>query len=184
MDYFSKNRLAAWAIVLLLLLNTATLVTVWITGRHHGRGEFMGRRFDRERGKGMGMGEDGPLHFLEKRLELSPEQTAQFKPLMEAHFKAIHELMDSIHRQKEAMLDLINSPQDPKAMALAKNIGELQTRLDISTFNHFAKLHSLCTDKQKEKFDRIVREMLARRDHPMPGGHEGPPPPPDDGPER
>jgi hypothetical protein len=84
--------------------------------------------------------------------------------------------------------------------SLAQAIGNNQKAIELATFNHFLKVRGLCTEQQKEIFDKIIvgitRNMVGNpgerppprrnqpgrpNDGPSPPSDKPGPPPPGDG---
>ena len=61
----------------------------------------------------------------------------------------------------------------------AQIIGAIQTKIDLETFSHFSQLRSLLNVEQKEKFDKVIQQVLRNmgpRGGPPPGGRRRPGP--------
>jgi len=157
MDFITKNKLAFWAIVILIILNITTLSLVLLRGGP-----------PRPEERFMRGPEDAPppdaLMFLEKELNFSREQAEQLKLLRETHFKGSKELLDSIHLlKKEILSELRNEISDPeKIKSPASEIGKLQTEFELMIFNHFAEIKNVCDKEQKIKFANLIDEIIKK----------------------
>lgn len=157
MDFITKNKLAFWAIVILIILNIATLSLVLFKGGPPRPDE----RFIREM-------DDAPppdvLMFLEKELEFSEQQTKTLQFLRQTHFKESGTLLDSIHLlKKEILSDLKNEKPDPeKVKPAADEIGKLQTEFELMIYNHFGDIKNVCDKEQKIRFANLLDELIEK----------------------
>ncbi len=113
----------------------------------------------------------GMLGFFEQELDLNDQQLEEFSKIREKHFVAMRDLNQNQHLWKRALLELAfkmdsdNSTVD----SLSQKIGENQSKLEKSIYNHFLEMKAICNDEQKKKLSRLVMEMA--------GPGEGHPPP-------
>lgn len=174
MDIFSKNKFLAWVIIILIVLNAATLGTLWfqrsrVPGPVH---EYPGKLPDDRK---------GPGNFLEKELGLSEEQAKQFDSLREQHRTEADKLLKEMQDSREELFTQIksDSPDMSKVEELENKIGQKTTELEKATFEHFKQLRAICNDEQKKKFDEIIVDAMKQAG--PKGGPGGPPNGPPDG---
>lgn len=174
MDFFQKPKLLTFTIIGLFILNLATLGYLWFS-RPHGllQPRNMNPRMEQRGG------------FLEEQLNLNDNQRDEFLKLKEEHHKLAEPLQDSIHILKDRMFDIISSGQADtlKAGEIARSIGECQKQLELVAFNHFSKMRGICDDNQKQKFDKVMKNVMMmvgpgemRMGPPMDREHGMPPP--------
>jgi len=182
MDYFSKNKISVWIIVILVLLNLFTLSTIWYNQlrrpvrppreemRHHRQG----------------------LEMLGQKLKLTDEQVKIFEGMRQQHFEKMKPLQEEIISVRQQLMDELSKAEPDTALVniLIKSIGDKETVLERNRFEHFMELRSVCTPEQKEKFEILLRELMGppsgmsrpgphvRGFRPAPG--PGPAPAPDD----
>jgi Spy/CpxP family protein refolding chaperone len=149
MDYLKKNRLLILIIAVLLLVNVGTISFILFF-----RGE--GDRFPGKKGRG------AVVAFIEKELHLSDAQKEQFARLREEHFGKTETLMREQHEARKAMLGLLREDTvDVNEMhRMAAVMGQKETELAVSTFEHFRALRSLCSPDQQREFDAIIQDVL------------------------
>lgn len=167
MDFIRRNKLLGGAVIVLVIFNAALLVFLWLGRLENNR---------------MNNGPEAKGRFLEESLSLSPEQIDQLEILKAAHFKRINQYQrdfNEARRQLHGLLMTENS--DQKAKALSVKMGNIQSKIEISTFDHFASIRAICTPEQQQTFDRIISEVL--RKEPSGNGPQGVRPPPQGGPE-
>ena len=127
------------------------------------------------------MGQDGqpPLqqdrlkNIIINKLHFDKEQAAQYEKLIVQHQAIIKSLNDSI---KDAKNDLYSSLTDVtftgKDSLIAK-LGLLQRQVELTHYEHFAAIKTLCKPDQLENYASLTKE-LARFF--APPKKEGPPP--------
>ena len=161
-------------IVLLVILNLAAMGTIFFS-----RIQKPGRLLPPP-------GEGGPenIHlFLKNELNLTEQQMDRFKVLGDEHRKRTRPVQKEIHRLKMEMMDGIFNPEsdEGKTDRIAEEIGRLDARMQKALFSHFRDFADICDKEQREKFRRIITEVLdlTRPAAPEdPGGPEGKRPPP------
>lgn len=145
----SKPNWLPVAVVVLAVVNLVTLGLLWF-GRHN----------------------PPPRHdargFLVSELQLDAAQVRGFDSLRRMHFAEVDSLHDEMHRLKDALFARL--PLAGGGTAIADSIGNVQARIERSTFNHFAALRRLCRPQQQQSFDRVINDVLRTM------GNDGPPP--------
>jgi hypothetical protein len=150
----SKSTWLLTAVIILAAINVVTLGFLWF-----------GRRNPPPR--------HDARNFIISELQLNATQVHQFDSLRKIHFATVDALRDEVHQLKDQFFSRL--PQrSSTVLQLADSIGNAQTKIEISTFEHFQALRDLCTPQQQQKFDRIIQEVLRTMG---PGPGEGPPPP-------
>lgn len=160
MNFFEKSKILTIAILGLLILNFATLALL-IFHRPH-------VQFPMEHS---GFKNHG---FIEKELNMTDVQKTEFNKLREEHKAAVMQIQDSIKSLKDRLLEQLksNSPDTMLVNRIAGAIGENQKRLELATFYHFDKVRKLFNDEQREKFDKITKDMMKMMDMHPHDGHE------------
>jgi len=159
MDYLKKNKMIGWLVLLLVLLNTATLTKLWLD---KGQG---GPRGDR----------GGSEDLLSKELSLNKEQTQQIESLRKAHFQAMKGLRSDQHLTRKSLHELWQKKNAADEVnVLSSKIGGLQKSMEMQTYKHFSSIRSLLTDEQKTKFDAIILDVMRIGERNMEGPNQGP----------
>lgn len=166
-----------WAVLLLVLCNTGLIVTMWL--KPHREGPPRGI---------------SPRDQVISSLKFNDEQVKKYDVLVRAHQEEMRKLRDEGSALREALFSNLNNSIASSKIAdsLAMAIGNNQKAIELVTFNHFSQVRALCTDLQKQEFDKIIvgitKNMTGgpgghRPPPPGEGGqdreHDGPPPPPD-----
>ena len=155
-------KLLTWLVIILLLINAITLGLFWL-----------GKPKGPEGPKGK------PQDFLIQQLHFDEKQKEAFLLLAEEHRSKTEELREQIKAKKDALFDLVKLEivSDSTKTIAAKEVSVLIEELDLFTLEHFRQIRALCDPKQKELFDKVIKEMIGMMGAPRPAG-----PPPPDGP--
>lgn len=106
---------------------------------------------------------------LEEELEFTASQKDAFKSLREKHFQNVQSLHRQSRNKRRELHRLWKGGGEEKAKEVSSEIGKINGQLELATFQHFQKVRELCTDIQKEKFDKIIDQVLRRGEGPPPG---------------
>lgn len=156
MEYAKKYRWALIGFIILLVLNIATLATIWIIRpptRLAGFGEQeQPRRVQR---------------FLERELDLSRQQRESFRQLRENHMRETRSLVSELLDSRRAYYELLNRPDSAIGVSvkdsLVRRIGSAHARLEESTYNHFQEVRRILDEEQRRQFDSIIEQTIERR---------------------
>jgi hypothetical protein len=179
MDYFTKNKIAFWSVMVLIVLNVLMLSTVWF-GRRRGRPPG-GHRQEAL----------GGMKILEETLGLSPDQVEAFERIRKGHFERTRHVNDRRHKIR---IDIVNElfvekPDSEKIERMLSELKDVQGEFNNGLFRHFEELRDQCTDDQKQELKSMFIHLLeaTRPGEQGPQGHRppmdpmsrpGPPPPP------
>jgi hypothetical protein len=161
------NKQSKWLIglvALLVVVNLALVASIWLKKEKDVRPK-------------VGDAKD----YLVEQLSMTPSQVRSFDSLRKGHFERMRKYQDEMKYLKETLFNQLKETS-PQHDLVARKIGELQTRIDLETFDHFSRLRSSLSEEQKKKFDNIIQIVLrsmAPGGGPLPGfrpGEEGPPP--------
>jgi len=162
MNFITKNKWLAVAFVLLILINIATLTALW----------WVKKSLQSEDKPPQG----GAIAFLIKELQLDSSQQQQLKELRDEHRSATQDTRKKNREAKETFFSLLSKENitDAEIDQAASVSVQYDAELAKITFDHFKKIKTICTERQKEKFDEIIHQVLR-----MMAGPQGPPPPRD-----
>ena len=165
-DKYVKYKVFLWIVTVLIALNLLTLALIWF-----GKPEQRHDKFP-----------PPPEHvagFFKNELGWSKEQSDKFEQIREKYFNESKVLIDSVIFLRKELFKLISEgpSENEKASGISKNIGELQSKIDLQRYGHFRDIQNICdTPEQKKKFQEILMEVFLP--HPVPEGmRPGPPPP-------
>ncbi len=136
-------------------------------------------------------GPKGPGNFIVKELQFNDDQLEKFNELNDEHHRKMRRLSQNVRKLKDELFNNISvsSVNDTEIDSLTSLIGNTEKLKDLEVFNHFRRIQALCDEKQKEKFNLIIKNALhtkGPRNEGPPGrrdrreGRRPPPPPPED----
>lgn len=174
MDILEKQRLTNILIIILVIINIGCLSFIWI--REMNRPGMAPPPPDRE----------NVNRYLDKELNLNPDQEKQFMAIRKEHFETTRIFEDHISRLRKDILSesFALNPDMQKISQLADSIGSLQKGYELFLSQHFQKLASICSPEQKQKLMNIFLSSFDPNGMPpmQPNGkremHPGPPMPP------
>ncbi|MBN1482012.1 periplasmic heavy metal sensor [candidate division KSB1 bacterium] len=155
MDVFSRKHWMVIALVLLVLLNVATLSFMWM------RMQFAAPSRDRPENQ------ERLVHFLKKELQLNDKQLTAFLEQRRDHQIESQRIRDEIHFLKEEMLNkpFHDQPGTLKVNNLINAIAEKQRAMERLTSAHFAGLKKICGDQQQERLQNCCKIFSAGNRH-------------------
>ncbi|MFD2824027.1 hypothetical protein ACFS5M_10115 [Lacinutrix iliipiscaria] len=122
-----------------------------------------------------------PVEFIVNELGFNEEKMAKFKDLDAAFHEKTRQNLDEARQLKDALMSHITKasihPSDIDS--ITNRIGEIEKNRDVLIFQHLRNVYELCSDSQKEKFSKIVKDAM-RKGGSRPEGpprRNGPPPP-------
>ena len=145
------NKRVLWIIILvLLILNIATLSTIWLKSRQSGipaPGEF--RR---------------PMaqnHFLNRQLNFNSEQQARFEVILTKHREQLDSKVTEIRSLRMELMGMMRNQEfSAESEEIIQRIGEKQTELELINYNHFREIMAICDDEQKQVFVETVTRAV------------------------
>ncbi|MBI5402828.1 MAG: periplasmic heavy metal sensor [Ignavibacteriae bacterium] len=186
MEPTTKNRVLYIVLAVLIVLNVASVGSMWLM-RSCGKPPLIGSHMPpgmqhpgmqhpgmqppgMQHPPGEHMQMDGKM-FLAEELRFTPEQGEKFAKLRDEHFESSRKLIDEMHKSMDDMMELIKSGGDEKkAEEYAALSSAKQKELQLLSFRHFKSVREICDEKQKEKFDLLLKDITKKM------GPKGPPP--------
>ena len=158
MNYFSTRRVTTWTIILLILLNLATLAMLWMS------------HFKQPAAPLPQQGARNTKQFLQHELGLTDDQARQFEELRQQHFQQSKVFVDAIQQLKRELLDEVfaSTPNLETMQNIAEEIGTNQAELETLRYHHFLELKALCQPDQVKKFRALFHEIYPPETHPDP----------------
>jgi hypothetical protein len=164
MEQTRNLRIWQWLTLLLVLCNIGILATIWV---RPGRPP-------------MPPGPESPKAFLLAMLKPGADQTRDLDQLIADHKQHMEDLNIRGHQLKRAYFQTLSQPLATARFkdSLLHEIAANQLQIESATYDHLSRVRALCSDVQKQRFDKALPEMLQRMRRPggseRPGGPEGP----------
>jgi periplasmic protein CpxP/Spy len=166
-----QTRWATIVVAVLAILNIALIATIWLQNK---------KQIEPQR-------PPDARELLVHDLDLNEEQVKVFDSLRKIHFNEVGLLREQMHEKKDELFSRLSSAGESPDSAAA-SIGNLQTKIELATFRHFAALRTILNKDQQVKFDQVIQEVLRNMGRPdgpgdkerkgRPRGGEGKFPPP------
>ncbi len=178
MDWIHQNRMKNWLVLVLLACNLLTISIIWMQV-----GGGVKSAAERPSGK---VPESGSL--LKHALGLTDAQAARTESVLVAWREQSKGLNDRSSETKQVLAEEIfkDQPDTAKVVSMAREIGDIQSRIELLRFQRFHELAALCTPDQRKILKPIVSEVFGKRPpkegfevHPPEGGQRQPEPRPD-----
>ncbi len=154
MNHFDKARVLMFMVALLVILNLGIVAFLWSSRPPHPGGR---------RG-------EAPAQYLIEKVGLTPDQQVAYRELIQEHQQNIRSINDSIRYHKIQLFKYLHTSDSTIAKAESFRISQFQQQLEMTTFNHFLKVRTLCSPVQAVKFDKVIDEVLRMM------APDGPPP--------
>lgn len=150
------NKLLAFAVIALLIINGALIYLLWKGKKPHKRS-----------GENKNMSE-----WLAKELNEDEKQKAEHTKLRDAHFASMKPLFDSVSAYKNGLFKLIKetSVSDSLVQSYTNKISQTEAEIAKNIFQHFKNVRAILNPDQQKKYEEIVQKMMNRR-----GGSPGRP---------
>ncbi len=136
---------------------------------------YLGKSSDKSR-----KGPKGPGNFIAKQLEFDEAQMQRFQELNQEHRQVMRGLLNETKDLKEELFKKISETNisDKEIDSITRLIGIKEQQKEKETFKNLKNIQEICNDKQKERFNKIVRDAMHRgrkRGDGPPRRGEGPP---------
>lgn len=141
----NKLKVLYFVIVALLLINTGTLVFMFMHG-----------------GPPADNGPRAVSEWLTEQLHFNPQQQEQYRNLQEEHRKNMEPIHERDRNLHDRFFQLLQGAEADSATInqLADSIAENRKQTDLTTFYDFQKIRAICNPEQQKKFDQIIGEAL------------------------
>lgn len=140
--------------------------------------QYLGRPESRDRNE-----PKDPMAFIAKQLKFDAQQMQQMESLNHSHLKKMMRFNNEEKKLKDLLFSNLSDVviNKKKIDSITTLIGNKGKEKDTEAFYHFKSIQELCDEKQKETFQKIIKDALHKgRGEPqgIPDGRNGPPPPP------
>ena len=137
----NKIKLLSIAVIVLILINIATLTFFFIKGPRP-------------------MPKNDPKEIVVKKLNFNENQIVAYDELIKVHSKEIMVLNDAILRTKNNLYSELSRSDNKKVTdSLFSILASLQNKIEITHYNHFLDIKKLCKPEQIEDFNALSHEL-------------------------
>jgi hypothetical protein len=135
----SKTKFLTGAVIILVLLNGATMFTLW---KHTAQ-----------------LPPDGPRKIIIERLHFDKEQVAAYDKLVEKHRADIRQKDSEMAAARQATYHQLQGDDFSKKDSLLAQVGRLQTEVEQIHLAHFQDIKKLCRAAQLEDFNQLTADL-------------------------
>ena len=165
MNNRTKDKFLIGLVLLLVLANITSISMFWL-GKPN-------QKPDRQKGT--------PSAFLINELKFDKKQQEQLEIFRQEHKQAAEPLREQLAMSKNLFFKLLEQPAlaDTQIINAENAVTAITQKLDLLAFDHFKKVRKICTEIQKEKFDKIIGQVahiIGNPRNPPPPGDNRPPP--------
>jgi len=147
-----NTRFLKIIIIVLLLVNIATLSFMWVSHNRHGGGHMPPPPH--------GRGGPNAFEFLVHELKLDEGQVKQFEEMRNKHHLNVQDIQEKSRDMHHRFFNLLAKNDSTSAVPLADSMAQYQKQIELLTFNHFLQVRAICKPEQQKKFDTVINEAL------------------------
>ena len=116
----------------------------------------------------------GPVHFIADRLEFSDAQKQQLEEMNVTHKEKIKSISSEIRQLKDELFNNVSQEivEQKRIDSILDEISIRERAKDTEVYFHLRGIRGICDDAQKEKFERIMKDVVHKRGE---RGRKGPP---------
>ncbi|MDT0557303.1 hypothetical protein RM697_01505 [Ichthyenterobacterium sp. W332] len=105
-----------------------------------------------------------PELFMVKQLDFNDNQLEEYKIISDLHFEKMKTTSKAIRSLKDQLFTKVSNANIESNFidSITTLIGNYEKDKDYELFFHLQKVRSICNDKQKEKFEAIMKKTLKR----------------------
>ncbi len=155
MDWVTRNTFRNWLIAVLLASNLLTVSIIWMQTSKPDEAQPTGEKSRASES----------VQLMKKALDLSDEQARQVAQMHQARMEQSREYNDRMVLLKTQLAEdlFAGKPDTVQATLKAKEIGELQTQVELIRFQYFSDVLAISTPEQKERLKPILIELFGRK---------------------
>lgn len=139
-------------VIAALLISNLLLLGVYLFGKE-GKKDVPFAKNDRS-----------PVEYMSKELGLDSTQKEQFRLLWDTVNKKNRDLNDSIRINREALYKHLKTEPQPDSLIqeIAGKMAAFEKQVSLNNYQHFRKVHAICTEAQQIKLDTVITRMAKK----------------------
>ena len=153
MNYFKKNKILIWIIIILLATNIATITTIIY---HSYTDDYNTYKPEKIRIPDYKLG-----RFIRDELDLTKEQHEQFRSFRKDFHVEASKIAKQLKTKRSEMLnDLsVENSDTIRLHEIADEIGLLHRELKHLTFEYYLNLKNICNEQQRADLYKVFKTM-------------------------
>jgi Spy/CpxP family protein refolding chaperone len=155
MDWIAQSKFRNWLIVVLLASNLLTVSIIWMQTAKRNEPEP----------KEQQLRASESVQLMRNALDLTEDQTRRLEQMRKERLEQSKEYNDRLTLLKTQLAEELFTAKPDTALAnlKAKQIGELQSNVELVRFRYFNDMLAICTSEQREKLKPILLEVFGRK---------------------
>ncbi len=148
MNFFSKNRIVFWLMVILVVINIGVLASfLWFTNR--------------PQEPTCCPSTEGPAKLLHEELRLTAGQQQQVGQINAAYKSTVSSLVEEIREQRGVILEELNRdrPDTIVIRKTAETLARLQLNLQQENIRQYLALKKVCTPEQAQRLSALYHDL-------------------------
>lgn len=145
----NKTRLLSISILILVLINIATLSFLWMGGMHRPPFPPAGPQ-----GRGQ-----GPKMIIIQRLHFNAAQQKEYGVLIQDHREKLSALDQQIRDTKNQLYSSLAQTDSSEWKDVEQHLGDLQTQVEQTHVQHFLAIKKLCKPDQLKDYELLVKDL-------------------------
>ena len=160
MKQINRHNGMIWVIVVLALLNLATLGTIVFNKNRDTKEEPAGQGQIQQTGDASAMYSG---RYFREQLSLNDEQMVLFREFNQSFMVRVREINSGLNRMRQEMLiEMSNNDCDTtRCNSLSDSIGYMHSELKKETFKYYLQLREICDQQQQETLKQIFGGMFS-----------------------
>ncbi|MCF8243296.1 MAG: hypothetical protein K9J16_18115 [Melioribacteraceae bacterium] len=153
MDFIKQKRLITIVIVLLVILNIATITLLWL-GKPDHRPEYEKITPEQEN-KQIG-------RLLNETLGFDKKQIDEYLKIRKLHKEKVNTIQEEIRKTKKEMFSAVLSNDESVTISdsLLSVTENLHAQIEKLTFKHMQDLKALCNEEQKRELKNMIHKLF------------------------
>ena len=156
----NKYSRMVWAIVILAVMNIATILTIVYQRHQAGKAEFVPE-------SGQVQSESASIkysgRYFRDQLNLNNDQMDRFKEFNPRFRQHVRDINIDLSKKRQEMLDEMaaDTADTLRLNLLSDSIGSLHAELKKLTYRYYSDFKKICDKQQQEKLEQLFGEMFA-----------------------
>jgi hypothetical protein len=148
MNFFDKNRLAFWLLMVLIVINVSALVTFFLANGTNS-------------GNALNGSENRPGAALKSELSLTPDQNIKVDEINSGYKASSETIILSIKEKKAELLEELSKENTDTNLVkvILHDLDIRQNNLQQVNIKQFLELKKICTPEQTRKLSKIYSEL-------------------------
>ncbi len=153
MNYFKKNKISTWIIIILLATNVSTIATILVN-------KYQNKQASQNSVE-IVIPDNGLGRFFRDELDLTRDQHQQFRLFRHNYHLNASKIANQLKDERSQMLNELSSENSDtnNLHQIADEVGELHRELKHLTFEYYLNLKNICTENQRMKLFNIFNSM-------------------------